>query len=399
MEVLFLSHCVPYPPNKGEKIRAHFEVAALASMYKLHLACYAQAPAERDQMEWLERHCASVYVEERPRTKALMEAGLRFIAGGCLNESFYRTAAMKRYVEGLLRRRPITAAVAFSGVMAQYVPETLPMVLDLIDVDSAKWTQYAESRWPAPFFRAESRRLREMEIRQSRRAEITFLTTENEQAVFENCSPPILSVVMENGVDFSYFDPSVVAEDPRLAGRNYLVFVACFDYYPNAEGAVSFARNVWPLLRERDPGLELILAGRNPVAAVRQLHGRQGITVTGQVPDIRPYVKSARAVIVPLSIARGIQNKVLEGLAMCKPVLVSPEVAQTLKPELPPGIVVCENATDYWRALQDAVPQPAPCEATRKRFSWQDNLQPLIAALGGLRAARPAGSVRGREDR
>ena len=127
-----------------------------------------------------------------------------------------------------------------------------------------------------------------------------------------------------------------------LAGRNFLVFIGTLNYFPNADGVCWFADTVFPALRRQEPDLELFLVGREPTQEVVRLGERAGITVTGAVDDVRPYVAAARAAITPLRLARGVQNKVLEALAMGKRALVSQAVCDTFQPELPPGVIRCE---------------------------------------------------------
>ncbi len=188
---------------------------------------------------------------------------------------------------------------------------------------------------------------------------------------------------MENGVDADYFDPSRCPADPRLAARRYLLFCGQLDYFPNAQGIAEFARRVFPALRRRDPELELIIVGRNPSPRVLALASLDGVEVAGTVDDVRPYYRHALATVAPLKIARGIQNKVLESLAMDRPVLASPEVCRTLGAELPRGVVCCRSADDF--AL---LPQTAGIRReAMKRFSWSDNLRVLERAVARLERA------------
>ncbi len=148
---------------------------------------------------------------------------------------------------------------------------------------------------------------------------------------------PPRTAVLENGVDFEYFDPDKVTAAPASGKRN-LVFTGTMDYQPNIEAACGFVSEILPELRRADPAVEFTVVGRNPPREVLRLAETPGVHVTGSVPDVRPYLKAAHAVVAPLRIARGIQNKVLEGLAMGKLVFVSPAVALTFGSGLPPGV-------------------------------------------------------------
>jgi hypothetical protein len=176
VHLLFLAHCVPNPPEKGEKIRAFHVLTKLAERYSVHLACFAKYRAEIEAARHLESCCSSVYVEPLPRTLALAAAAVKFGAGGCLTTSFYGSKGIRRYVQSL-RTLPLAASVAYTSAMAQYAPEDIPMILDLVDVDSEKWLDYARSGWPGWAYRLESRRLRRLETEYARRASRTFLST------------------------------------------------------------------------------------------------------------------------------------------------------------------------------------------------------------------------------
>lgn len=383
MELLYLSHCVPNPPDKGEKIRSHFELNELARRHKVHLACFARSPEEMDDARKLLDRCASVYVAPLfPFPLHLARAGARFAAGACLNTAFYDSPAMRADIAQLMQSRDIRAAVAYTAVMAPYVPDGLNFVLDLTDVDSEKWLQYASERKPAFLFSMEARRVRRLEQAQAARARLTLLTTKSEEALFQTIAPGLPTAALENGVDFDFFDPAQVRPDPALAARRYLLFVGSMDYYPNQRAAIDFTTRVFPALRAQDPGLEFLVVGRKPSPQVLALARNPGVDVVGSVEDVRPYHRSARAVVAPLHIARDIQNKVLEALAMDKPVLASQPVCRTFGDRLPAGIKACSSPEDY-----ATLPEAADIRrSARKRFSWKTNLELLTDAVE--RAAR-----------
>jgi glycosyltransferase involved in cell wall biosynthesis len=166
------------------------------------------------------------------------------------------------------------------------------------------------------------------------------------------------------------------------------------NYFPNADAACWFARECLPGLRRRVPGAGFLAVGRNPSAAVRKLGALPGVRVTGKVADVRPYLRGASAVVAPLRMARGIQNKVLEALAMGRRVFASSAVCDTLAPRLPHGVVRCDAPEEWIGALaaefaRPPEPDPAIRRAARERFSWERNLDPLIEAVESA-LARPA---------
>jgi len=383
-EILYLSHCVPNPPNKGEKIRAFHQLKYLSGRFRIHLACFGRDREDVEAARELSRFCESVHVELHSGSAALLKAGIRFLGGASLNTSFYWSRQLLRHVQELQAARPIRAALAYSAVMFPYIPEGVPGLLDMIDVDSEKWFSYAVERRPGFLYAMEARRLRKAEIRFAGKAALSFFTTASEEQLFRNFSPASpRTAVLENGVDFEYFDPDKVAAAPVFGKRN-LVFTGTMDYHPNIEAARSFVSGILPELRRADPAVEFIVLGRNPSRDVLRLAETPGVRVTGAVPDVRPYLKAADAVVAPLRIARGIQNKVLEGLAMGKPVFVSQAVALTFGSGVPPGVTSCRCPREYLKALE---PGPLSGEeiraATRKRFTWDGN-RILGDALAGV---------------
>ncbi len=382
-DLLFLSHCVPNPPDKGEKIRAYHEVACLASRYRVHLVCFARNEDEVRAAHQLSGRCATVYVERLSPRLALLRAAVRFAFGGCLNMAFYWSAAMKAHVDSLARQVPFAATLAYSAVMAPYAPRQLPLLFDMLDVDSEKWLWYAQSRRPGFLFRLEAHRLRRWETYWSMAAQCTVLTTENEESLLRSFAPQAPTCFMENGVDGEYFDGVAPPLPAGLEGRRFVVFVGTMDYHPNIEAVQWFATRALPRLRRRDAGIEFLIVGRNPAKAVWNLARLDGVTVVGDVPDTRPYLAHSRAIVAPLRLARGIQNKVLEALAMGRPVFASTAVCATFGKSLPAGVFCCASAAEFVDRVSEACAAKPHCDAgiraeACRRFSWQEGVELLI---------------------
>jgi polysaccharide biosynthesis protein PslH len=395
--VLFLSHCVPNPPDKGEKIRAYQEIAFLAGRCRLHLACLARNEQEVRDAEGLTSRCASVYVERFSPRAALLRACGRLATGGCLNAAYYSSRRMRQYIAALSERVHLDATVAFTAVMVPYAPAGIPMVLDMVDVDSEKWARYAELRTPGILYALEARRLRQFEKRCTERAQFTLLTTEHEAGLLRRIAPQAAIGHMENGIDGDFFDGVARPLDGGPAERRFVAFIGTLDYHPNVEAATWFSTHVFPRLRQYCPELEFFIVGRNPLAAVSKLAAIDGIRVTGAVADVRPYLAGARAIVAPLKTARGIQNKVLEALAMGRRVFASDEVCRTFGPRVPPGVVRCSTAEEYVSQLTQAAACPPGCDAAIRdaaceRFSWARNT-PLLGRRLGCLSGEPTDSA------
>jgi sugar transferase (PEP-CTERM/EpsH1 system associated) len=210
--------------------------------------------------------------------------------------------------------------------MAQYVPVGVPMILDFVDVDSEKWRQYGELQAPSRrwFYRMEAKRLLAFDRAQAARATASIFVSEDEKRIFDRLSPETKPrhVAIANGVDVAFFDPAKVAPRPKSAPT--IVFVGMMDYWPNIDAATWFAKEILPLVQAHRADARFQIVGARPVAAVTALASLPGVEVTGMVDDVRPYVAAADVVVAPLRVARGIQNKVLEGMAMARPIVTTP---------------------------------------------------------------------------
>ncbi len=389
MNVLFLAHCVPFPPNKGEKIRAFEEIKALSREHRVHLACFARDAADAKGAAGLTGYCESVHVEVLPFAPSLARGAMRFVTGGCLNEGYYENGALHEYVSRLAEDVSFDAAVAYTLPMCQHVPRGVPELFDMVDADSEKWAEYARMRRLGFLYGMESRRLRERELWHGNRAEAVYLTTLPETRVFRGAIPGEKLKVMENGVDFSFFDPDLEHARPKGGEGQFVAFVGTMDYFPNIDAACWFVSETFPKLRARHPGLRFVIVGNRPAKAVRQLARIAGVTVTGGVPDVRPYLAYAAAVVTPLRLARGIQNKVLESLAMGRRVLASTEVCRTFGDKTPFGVVRCGSVNEFVEGVSRELDRPVEVERTIRdgaagRFSWERNLHDFVSQINAI---------------
>jgi sugar transferase (PEP-CTERM/EpsH1 system associated) len=385
-DILFLSHCMPTLPDKGERIRAFHELQYLIRHYRVHVACFAREARPVSHMADVKSRCGSFYYE-LIQPAALPRAACRLLRGQSLNSGYFDTRSMRAYIAALAAEVHLSATVAFSVAVAPLAPAGVPLLLDMVDVDSVKWAAYAERRHPRILYATEARRLRELEAQYSQRAGAVVVTTEQEAAVLRQITPnPRLVRVVNNGVDSRYFDPgNLPPAPPGLTGKRYAAMVGAMDYYPNAQGAAWFATEIFPQLRRNIPDLEFIIVGHKPSHAVRRLGDLPGVTVTGYVPDVRPYIANSLLTVTPLRIARGIQNKVLESLVMGKAAAVSPDVARTFGERLPAGLLVCKTAADYEAAVRRGIESPAPDASLRagimETFCWERALGNFSEAI------------------
>jgi sugar transferase (PEP-CTERM/EpsH1 system associated) len=385
MDILFLSHCLPNARMKGEKIRAFQEIVALSQGHRVHLACFARNGQELGLAGELNKYCDSVYAEVRPYANAMIAAGVRFCGGASLNMAFYASSTMRQYIDRLATEIKFSAAVAYTLPMSPYVPREIFKVLDMVDVDSEKWRQYARKRWPGLLYNLEAKRLRKCELHYGRQFDQTFFVSRQEAQVYQEISGGAAAECFENGVDFDYFDPSKELTHIDCPAKPFVTFVGTMNYFPNVDGAGWFAREMMPALRSREPELEFLIVGAEPNKQALQLGSCPGVRVVGPVRDVRPFIQQARAVVAPLRLARGMQNKVLEALALGRRVYATSEVCKTFGNDVPPGIVRCDSAPEFVAAIWAANDAPSPDfkirEQAQVRFNWETNLNVLTARI------------------
>ena len=328
--LLFICHRIPFPPNKGEKIRAYHLLRHLARSYRIHLGCLIDDPADRAHVAPLREFCTEVAGFEIDKRRQKIKALARIRPGRPLMLDYYHHPGLQRWVAATLARTPVDVIYIYTAAMAPYVLslDRPGKVLDMLDIDSEKWALYAQNTgWPMRgVWAREARTLLAYERRAALGCDVSFFVSEPETRRFLELAPETEGRVtwVENGVDLDGFSPARAFNSP-FAGRPgpHLVFTGHMDYWPNADAVAWFATEVLPRLRDRAAPPSFHIVGANPGPDVRALADRPGVFVTGRVPDVRPWLAHADVSVSPLRMARGIQNKVLEAMAMGRPVVAS----------------------------------------------------------------------------
>ena len=336
-ELLYLVHRIPYPPNKGDKIRSYHILKHLSHNHRIHLGTFIDDEKDWEYVEKLKGICGETcFVKLDPQASRVRSLSGIF-SNQPLTLAYYRNAGLQKWVNNLLDTRHINNILVFSSAMAQYVNESCSThcVIDFVDVDSDKWKQYSKTKpWPLNWlYRRESRLLLDYERKIAKAFDASTFVSETESDFFKQLAPETAAKVtyFNNGVDAEYFSPENVNANPYQSDTDTLVFTGAMDYWANIDAVEWFAHNILTLIRTQLPSVEFYIVGSRPTARVTALSALPGITVTGSVEDIRPYIAHASLVVVPLRIARGIQNKVLEAMAMEKTVIASPQAAEGIR--------------------------------------------------------------------
>ena len=393
-DILFLAHRIPFPPDRGDKIRSWNILRHLASLARVHLACFADDEADAAHLSGLrEAVRGEVHVEVRTRSKAAAGA-IALVEGRPVSLSLFDSPRLRAFVGRKLAGDSIGTVFAFSGQMAQFVPERVRQrfVMDFGDVDSAKFAQYAEDgagpmRWVN---RREGEKLAAFERAVAGRADLCLFVSEAEAALFRERTGLANVRALSNGIDVDHFSPA--ADFPRLEKGEgpLLLFTGQMDYPPNAEAVAWFAREVLPLV----PGARFAIAGRSPLPSVQALAGGP-VIVTGAVADMRSWLAAADVVVAPLKLARGIQNKVLEAMAMARPVVASPAAFEGIEAEPGRDLLVADDAAATAAAVNRLLAEPGTIGRAARRqmerhYRWEARLAPLAAMVDPAQPRRAA---------
>lgn len=392
LPLLFLCHRIPYPPDKGDKIRSWHLLRELSKDFAIHLATFVDNDDDWIHVPTLRAYCDRVSCLPLNPRRATLRSLPGFFLGDPLGLHYYGSRAMQREVRHCLGALDIQCVLVFSSVMARFLPEhqrLKRLVVDFVDVDSDKWLQYAPRKaWPLSWvYRREGERLLEYERSVARRADASLFVSKDEASLFRHKAPETAARTghFENGVDSDYFSAAHALENPYKDGQEALVFTGAMDYWPNVDAVVHFAQEIFPHLRAERPGLQFWIVGSGPSAEVREL-ASQDVLVTGRVPDVRPYIAHALAAVAPMRIARGVQNKVLEAMSMGRPVLVSSLGLEGIAAQPGEAVLCCASLDDYRQALKQ-LPASGPKLGRRAReyvlgnSNWSANVQPVRALL------------------
>lgn len=393
-DALFLSHRIPYPPDKGDKIRSFNILRHLATRWRIHLGCFIDDPEDLAHVDRLATICAQVHaVRLRPGWRRLL--ALRgLIDGQPLTFPYFSSARLARWVHEVRARHAPALEFAFSSGMAPYLTcadgrTNSRRVVDLVDLDSEKWRAYAAAGrgLAAALHARESRRLAAAEVAMSGSVDALLLVSEAEAGDLRRrpgaCSGNVH--VVGNGVDTGYFDPGQRFPCPVPGHGPALVFTGAMDYWPNTDAVTWFADSVWPALRATRPDLRWWIVGAKPDRRVRALAAQPGVVVTGRVPDVRPWLAHATLAVTPLRIARGVQNKLLEAMAMGLPVVASSGAATGLDTATRAILSLADEPGAMTAAILQLLDAPQRCAAQGlagrrqavEAYGWSSRLRAL----------------------
>lgn len=384
MRILYVCHRFPYPPKRGGKIRPFNMIRHLSASHAVTVASLARSREEAAEAAGIAPFCADYHVAQVSRWVQGARMAATLPTPITASASYFHSPELARTIRRLLRERRFDLVFVHCSSVAHYVAHVrdVPKILDFGDMDSQKWLEYARYK-PFPLslgYRWEGMKLAAEEKRLARKFDLCTATTRAEWETLEAYRTGAATDWFPNGVDSQYFAPGDEPYEPET-----ISFVGRMDYYPNQECMFEFCRSTLPLIRARRPNLKLLIVGADPSPAVRKLGELPGVTVTGSVPDVRPYLARSALTVAPLNIARGTQNKILEAMAAGVPVVTSRVAAGGVDAADGEHFLVGSTPAEYrdaiLRILEDPGERRRLSQAGRARMlshhAWEKSMQRL----------------------
>lgn len=394
-DLLFLVHRIPYPPNKGDKIRSFHILKHLSTLYNVYLGTFIDDANDWQYTDKVDALCTSTCYQPLNALRAKIGSATGLFTGDALSLPYYRNQAMQEWVDTTVKTHGIKKVLLFSSVMGQFIKPAhdVEMVVDFVDIDSDKWRQYAEkkhgiAKW---IYQREAKCLFDYEQALAARAKASFFVSQQEADLFKKLAPTVSEKIshINNGVNVDYFSPEHDFDSPYLINENaqILVFTGAMDYWANVDAVKWFVEQVFLQVVKSHPAAKFYIVGSKPTQEVLDLASSH-VVVTGAVPDVRPYLAYAKLAIAPLRIARGIQNKVLEAMSMAKHVVATSTAMEGIAYDSTLSVSVSDEAELMIGQINALLDKPELTTSLNNRnfvkaqFSWDNNLNDLVALIG-----------------
>lgn len=390
--LLFLVHRIPFPPNKGDKIRSFNILKQLNETFDVYLGCFIDDPFDKGYVEELASYCKELFTLDQNKHVAKLKGLTSFLTGKPITLPYYFDKKMQHWTDRCLAEHSISKVFVYSSSMAQYCQgakyENLERIIDFVDVDSDKWRQYAEkktgvARW---VFNREYKQLGQYEDEVCHEFNYSLFVSPDEAELFRQRQAKadqskVVGVL--NGVDIDYFDPTAkFIEEPLVPKEPFISFTGAMDYWANVDAVVWFVEQVWPLIVKENPQAKFVIAGGNPTSEVQALSNLDGVIVTGRVVDVRPFIHKATCVVAPLRIARGIQNKVLEAMSLNQRVICTPMAMEGINAPSSDHVYIEDDPLKFAEVCIEYLQNGLPATSNNRewiiqQFTWHNTLKPI----------------------
>ena len=379
MRVLYLTHSCPFPPNKGDRIRNFHILKHLAEKHQVSLIYPSFSSKDEGCLDTLRKFCVSVKTVHMSPILANLRCAFGLFGSKPLTNAYFYSPHLQEMVD----QERYDLAIADCSSMAQYVMNVkIPKMIDFVDVDSDKWNMYAQkSKFPKSLiYKREYARLREFEACLVKEFDVSIVISDQERDFLPDTERLF---VVRNGIDLEFFEPRRETNNEPT-----LIFTGAMNYFPNIDGVLFFNEEVFPRIQRAVPAVKFIVGGMEPSPAIQQLASDHTI-VTGFVPDMRAYLREASVSVVPLRIAKGIQNKVLEAMAMRVPVVATTLANQGINAKDGKEVMIADNPEDFAQAVIELLINEKmrismadnARQFVEEHFSWEQNLAALDKAI------------------
>ncbi len=406
MNILYICHRIPFPPNKGDKIRSFNEIKYLSRFHDIDLAALVDNPDDFQYKKSLEKYCKNVSLFPINPVWDKIKSLFFILWGKPLSVGYFYSIRMQKTINRWLHENSYDAVVCFSSPMAEYLfaspawktrfgnkchgmkKQRPGLIMDFCDVDSDKWRMYSlQSAFPFNLiYGLEYKLLLKYEKKVNKIFDWSVFVSIREADLFYKLYPGAGKVrVVSNGVDHRYFSPSP-KKLPALSEEGpVLVFTGAMDYHANVDGVLWFCHEIFPAIREKYDNIMFYIVGSNPDSKVRDLKRIKGVRVTGFVKDIRPYYEMADICVIPLRIARGVQNKVLEAMSMGKAVVTTSTVVKGINSGYEHSLLIADTSKDFIAHVLKLLANDSLRQKSGKNarnyvtgtYSWEINMKKL----------------------
>ncbi len=387
MRLLYLTHRLPYPPNRGDKIRSHHFIKELSKHHDVMLLSFDESSSDsKESIQELNKICVDLKTVPMNYTFSKAKGLLALLFNKSISVfAFQSRRFFNEFIKALALFKP-DIVIADSSVMADYpFRKEIFYYADFMDVDSEKWHQFAQksSRFLKWIYAYESKKLKNFEKLISLKAEKVFLVSETEKKRLSEIEINSKPFVIHNGIDLEKFSPQEQCQ------KNSLLFTGVLDYLPNVDAVIWFCKNIWPQIKQKVPDAQFKIVGANPTKAVKRLKSIEGVVVCPNVPSVQPFMNEAEICVLPIRFSIGLQNKLLEALAMGKPVVATSGVTQGVHPDIQAAVVVANKEEEFVASVVELLKNPSKKEtlktkglkAIKEHCDWEKNLSPLIKLL------------------
>ncbi len=389
MKILYVCHRFPFPPKRGGKIRPFNMIRHLTQQgHEVWVASLARSEQESNECDGIGAHCHkyTIGMVSEWQQWAKMIVNLPLVTPSSMG--YFHSSELKRTINEWLTNNRFDAIFVHCSSVAQYVEqiEGIPKILDFGDMDSQKWLTYKSFK-PFPLnmgYWWEGMKMERAERALASKFDMCTATTKAELETLNALGTAKETDWFPNGVDSEYFKPDGEAYEP-----NSISFIGRMDYFPNQQCMIEFCDRTFPLIRKKLPDAKLYIVGAEPSARIKSLEEIEGVTVTGSVPDVRPYIMRTAAMVAPLNIARGTQNKILEAMAMGVPVVSSTLAAGGIDALPNEHFLIADTPDTYAHQLLSLMESPelrdrfaqAGRERVLSHHNWQDSMTKMESLI------------------